>query len=99
MTVRAARPKPESIPGISDQQWIELFSTMVAYGGGFEFDGHSVVHHIDVSWNQIWTGTTEIRDVVRDGGRLVYRSRPAPNAIDGRQSVMMLVWERVAQTG
>ncbi len=49
MIVRAARPLPESIAGITDQQRIGLFSTMVAYGGRFEFDGHRVIHHIDIS--------------------------------------------------
>jgi hypothetical protein len=96
MIVRASRPTPESIATISDQQRIGLFSTMVAYGGTFEFDGHSVTHHIDISWNQIWTGTSQTRDVTRDGDRLVYRSRPAPNAYDGRTSSVMLVWERLA---
>ena len=97
MIVRALRPRPDNIAAISDQQRIDLFGTMVAYGGTFDFDGHSMVHHIDVSWNQVWTGTTQIRDVVRDGDRLVYRSRPAPNAYDGRLSTVMLVWEKLAQ--
>jgi hypothetical protein len=96
MIVMASRPMPASMAAISDQQRIDLFSTMIAYGGRFEFDGYSVKHHIDISWNQLWTGTTQIRDVVRDGDRLVFRSRPAPNAMDGRPSVMMHVWEKLA---
>jgi hypothetical protein len=94
--LKAARPMPESVAEISDQQRIDLFSTMVAYGGTFEFDGHSVKHHIDMSWNQLWTGTTQIRDVMRDGDHVVFRTRPAPNALDGRPSVMTHVWEKVA---
>jgi hypothetical protein len=81
---------------ISDQQRIDLFSTMTAYGGTFEFDGRTVKHHVDVLWNQFWTGTTVIRDVVRDGDRLVFRTRPAPNAIDGKPTIRTLVWEKLA---
>jgi hypothetical protein len=96
MIVEASRPMPQSMAAISDQQRIDLFSTMTAYGGTFEFDGHTVKHHVDVSWNQLWTGTTVIRDVVRDGDRLVFRTRPAPNAINGKSTIRTLVWEKLA---
>ena len=44
------------------------------------FDGSKVVHHLDLSWNEVWTGTINIRDVKRDGDRIIYVTRPAPFA-------------------
>jgi hypothetical protein len=52
------RPAPDSVEAITDEQRADLFRTMVAYGGTYKFDGHSVEHHIDISWNQASTGTT-----------------------------------------
>jgi len=89
------RPKPASIDKITDQECIELFRSMVAYGGSYKFDGKTVEHHIDISSNAVWTGTTLIRDVKRDGGRLILTTRPAPNPFDGKLVSATLVWEKV----
>ena len=59
------RPKPESVEKITDQDRAKLFRTMTAYGGTYEFDGKTMEHHIDISWNEIWTGTTVIRELKR----------------------------------
>ena len=87
------RPAPKIAP--SDEQAAKLFRTMAAYGGTYEFDGRTVKHHIDISWNQTWTGTTQIRDVQKDGDKLIYTTRPAPSPIDGKMSVVTLVWQKV----
>jgi hypothetical protein len=89
------RPKPESIGTMTDQQRSDLHRTMTAYGGTYTFDGKKVEHHIDLSWNEVWTGTTVIRDVRIEGDRVIYTSRPAPFARDGKMSVVTLVWEKV----
>ena len=92
---KADRPKPESIAGMTDQQRAALFRTMLAYGGTYTFDGHTVQHHIDISWNEAWTGTTQVRDVRREGDRLIYTTRPAPFSGDGKMSVVTVVWQKV----
>jgi hypothetical protein len=89
------RPKPESIETMTDQQRSDLHRMMVAYGGTYTFDGKKVEHHIDLSWNEVWTGTTVIRDVKVEGDRLIYTSRPAPFPGDGKLSVATAVWEKV----
>ena len=88
-------PKPESIEKTTDQQAAELYRTMLAYGGTYDFDGNKVEHHVDMSWNELRSGTTVIRDVRKEGDRLVYTTRPAPHASDGKMSVVTLVWEKV----
>jgi hypothetical protein len=68
---------------------------MVAYGGTYKFDGNKVEHHIDISWNEVWTGTTVIRDLKKEGDKLVYTGRAAPFSGDGKMSLVTLVWEKV----
>jgi hypothetical protein len=89
------RPAPESGVAPTDEQSASLFRTMASYGGTYDFDGHTVQHHIDISWNQAWTGTTQIRDVQKDGDKLIYTTRPAPWPIDGKMSVITAVWQKV----
>jgi hypothetical protein len=89
------RPKPESVDKITDQQRADLFRTMLAYSGTYKFDGKRVEHHIDASWNEVWTGTTVVREVTKDGDKLVYTTRPAPSSGDGKMIVVTLVWEKI----
>jgi Lipocalin-like domain len=71
------RPRPESLDRMTDQDRAELFRTMLAYGGTYKFHGNSIEHQIDISWNQLWTGTTVIRDIKKEGERLVFTTKPA----------------------
>ena len=89
------RPAPESVAAITDEQGAKFLRTMVSYGGTYEFDGHAVKHHIDISWNQAWTGTTQIRDVEKEGDKLIYNTRPAPAPSDGKMSVITVVWQKI----
>ena len=95
LIVRGNRPKAESVEKLTDQQRTELFRSLTAYGGTYKFDGKSVEHHIDISWNEVWTGTTQIRDVRKEGDRVILTTRPAPFAADGKMSVVTLEWEKL----
>jgi len=95
LIVRDDRPKPENVEKMNDQQRIDLFRSMTAYGGTYTFDGKRVEHHIDISWNEVWTGTTVVREITKDGDKLVYTSPAAPFASDGKMSEVTLVWEKV----
>ena len=95
LIVRGKRAKPDSIEKMTDPQRADLFRSMLAYGGTYKLDGSKMEHHIDISWNEAWTGTTQIRDVRKDGDRLTYKSRPAPFSGDGKVSVVTLIWEKV----
>jgi hypothetical protein len=95
LIVRNDRPRPESVEKMNDQQRIDLFRSMTAYGGTYTFDGKSVQRHIDISWNEVWTGTTVIRDITKEGDKLIYTSPAAPFTGDGKMSEVTLVWEKV----
>jgi Lipocalin-like domain len=88
------RPKPESVEKMTDQQRADLFRSMTAYGGTYKFDGKKVEHHVDISWNESWTGTTVIREIKKDGDKLVY-TNTGPFSGDGKMSTQTLVWEKV----
>jgi hypothetical protein len=95
LIVRQPRPKPESAEKITDQQRIELFRTITAYAGTYKFDGTAIEHSIEISMNEVWSGTKQVRFVKRDGDRLIYSTPPFPFHTDGKMSVNTLVWEKV----
>ena len=89
------RPKPTVIEKMTDQERVDLFKSMLAYGGTYKYDGKTVTHHIDISWNENWTGTSQVRNVKLEGRRLILSTNPAPNALDGKVGISVLTWERV----
>ncbi|NVN86874.1 MAG: lipocalin-like domain-containing protein [Rhodopseudomonas sp.] len=89
------RKAPADIAKVTDADKVGLYNSMMSYGGTYKFDGKKVEHHIDVSYNQMWTGTTTVRDIVKDGDRLIYTTRPAPFSGDGKVSITTLIWEKV----
>lgn len=89
------RPRADRVEAITDQQRQRLFSTMMAYTGTYTFDGKTIEHHIDVSWNGVWNGTTQARDVRREGDRLIYTTKPSPSPVDGSIGFATVTWEKV----
>jgi Lipocalin-like domain len=89
------RPKSESIAKMTDAQRVELFNTLVAYGGTYKFDGKKVDHYVDICWDEVRCGTIVLRDVERDGDKLIYTTKPAPFSQNGRMSIVTLVWHKL----
>jgi hypothetical protein len=94
LVVREDRPKPADYAKIPDQERAELHRTMFSYGGTYTYDGKTVTHHIDISWNETWTGTKQVRDVKFAGSKLILTTSPVPNPMDGKVGVAVLTWER-----
>jgi Lipocalin-like domain len=72
-----------------------LFRSMAAYAGTYTVKGNQVIHVPDVSWNETWTGTDQIRDFKFDGERLLLATAPSPDPFTGKKSVRALVWEKI----
>jgi hypothetical protein len=89
------RPKAESSAKLTDHERIQLFRTMLAYGGTYEFDGKTVAHHVDICADEVRCGTTVIRDVTFDGDRLIYTTRPQPSPFDSKMIVITLIWQKL----
>ena len=72
-----------------------LFRTMAAYAGSYVIKGSQIIHHVDVSWNETWTGTDQVRNYKFYGDRLSLATAPSPNPFTGKMSVRTLVWEKM----
>jgi len=93
--IRGDRPKPESMTKMTDQQRADLFRSMTAYSGTYKFDGKTVEHNVDISWNELWTGTKQVRHVRKEGNRVILTTVPQPRPIDGKISETTLIWEKL----
>jgi len=89
------RPRPGDLEKLTDQERADLFRTMISYAGTYTFDGNTVTHHIDISWNEVSTGTHQVRNVKLDGNRLTLSTNPQPRPQDGKMAVNTLVWEKM----
>ena len=67
---------------------------MYAYSGRYTVEGEKVVHHVDVSWNESWTGTDQVRFFKLEGDSLTIKTAPQKNAITGIENISVFVWER-----
>jgi hypothetical protein len=79
-----------------DEDRINLHKYMVAYSGRYTVEGEKVVHHVDVSWNESWTGTDQVRFFKLEGDSLTIKTVPQKSAITGIENtvVVLLVRER-----
>ncbi len=89
------RPSPNDVVP-SDEERVRLYRTMISYAGTYTVDAEKVVHHVDISWNQNWTGTDQVRFYKLEGNTLTITSALAKNFTDGREGRSILVWERLA---
>lgn len=87
------RPKPSDLAKLTDQERAELFKTVIAYAGTFKVDGSRVTHNVDISWNENWTGTAQVRNFRLEGRRLIISTDPQIG-VDGRQVTSVLTWEK-----
>jgi hypothetical protein len=81
-------------PPVVEEDRISLHRNMVSYSGRYTIDGEKVVHHVDVSWNESWTGTDQVRFVKLEGDKLTIRPAPSRDPVTGLESFAVLVWER-----
>ena len=88
------RIKPHGVPP-TDPERVKLHQTMSAYAGTYTLDGEKVIHHVDISWNEAWTGTDQIRFYSVDGDVLTIKQRLYKSPVDGREGQAVIVWEKV----
>ncbi len=93
--VRENRPKPMDLAKLTDQERVELFKSTIAYAGTFTVEGNRVVHNVDISWNENWTGTAQVRNVHIDGHTLTLSTDPGVSPHDGKQASAVFIWEKV----
>ncbi len=72
----------------------ELVREFNSYSGNFEFDGETLITHVDGSSNAAWVGGDQVRSVRFDGARMILV--PPPRPWQGINQHRTLVWERVS---
>ncbi|MGA7781704.1 MAG: lipocalin-like domain-containing protein [Paraburkholderia sp.] len=92
--LKEGRRTPETLVP-TDAERVDLYNGLIAYAGTYSIEGDKVSHHIEASWNQSWTGTTQVRQFRIDGNCLYIRTLPAKNPMTGKQSSAVLVWVKV----
>ena len=89
------RPNIPDAAKMADQDRSELYKTMIAWGGTYTFDGKTLKFRVEVSWNEIWNGTEQMRHVKFDGKRMIWNTEPAIGALDGKLRTSVFIWEKV----
>ena len=89
-----ARKVPATASPLSDER-VELYDTMFAYAGSYSVAGDKVIHHVDVSWNEVWTGSNQTRIFELKQNLLTLTAR-IPEAVSGVETLYVAVWEKVA---
>jgi hypothetical protein len=79
----------------TDEEGVQLIGSMVAYAGTYTLGDGYVVHHIDISWNQSWTGTDQKRYFQLEGDTLTITTAPYRSYLDGEEGRSILVWKKV----
>jgi hypothetical protein len=68
---------------------------MTSYGGTYTIDGNEITHHVDISWNETWTGSEQKRIARFEGNRAYLSTTPSIDPITGAMSVRTMTWEKV----
>ncbi|MFC5552585.1 lipocalin-like domain-containing protein [Methylobacterium iners] len=90
------RKKPVSNDKMTDEDRIGLHKSLVAYAGTFSFDGKNVTHNIDTSWNEVWSGTSQVRNAEYKDNKLIISTPPFRFNVDGKMSVVTLTYEKTS---
>ncbi|MGF6535945.1 hypothetical protein P3T20_006763 [Paraburkholderia sp. GAS206C] len=79
----------------TDAERVDLYGGFSSYAGTYSIEGDRISHHVDASWNQFWTGTTQVRQFSIEGKYLYIKTLPARNPVTGKGSISVLVWVKV----
>ena len=95
--VGSDRKKPVG-PMATQEEAQDLIRSMLAYAGTYTVDSSAktLTHHVEISWDQSRTGTSQVRTYKLDGGRrLTLITQPSNDPATGKKTVRTLVWERM----
>ena len=94
INAKSGRTKPSGSAATREEA-ADLFQSVLAYAGRYTVDGDTVTHHVDISWNEMWTGTKQKRYARFDGNRVHLSTDPNPDPVNGRISVRTITWEKM----
>jgi Lipocalin-like domain len=94
IVVSRDRAAPSTLPPRDDEK-VRLFDSMLAYAGTYTLDSEQVVYHLDISWNQAWTDTDQIRFYRIEGHRLIITGAPGKDPYSGQEIIHRIVFKKV----
>lgn len=95
LNVPGDRIKPKGVAP-TDAEALALFKGLTSYAGRFTLrDGGNVTHHVEISWNETWTGTDQERRFTIDGDTLTIVNGPLFSPWDGKRIMATMTYERV----
>jgi Lipocalin-like domain len=87
--------RPDRKPATNDSDSAALLKSLMVYTGKFTVDGDKLTTNVDLSWNEILTGTAQIRFFKLEGDKLSIRTAEQVSAVyPGKKVVGTLTWER-----
>jgi hypothetical protein len=89
ITVEEKRQPPAG-EVLTDEERVRLFKTIISAYSGRD----TVIHDVELSWNEAWTGTRQVRRFKVNGDELVIETTPRTAGTDTRQFINTLTWER-----
>jgi hypothetical protein len=75
-----------------------LYRSMIGYAGTYKVEGNMVTYDLDVTWNESWTGTKQVRYWEVNGDRLIVTTPEIVNPLTGKRSIFRLTFQKVAPT-
>jgi hypothetical protein len=94
MTIDTVRKKPAGDIATAAEA-SELYQTMIAYSGTFSTSGNSVTYDLDVTWNENWTGTLQLRYWELRDGMLFVWTPEFDDPFKGGRAVHRLSFEKM----
>ena len=87
--------RPDRKPATNDADSAALLKTLMVYTGKFTIDGDKLTTKVDLSWNELFTGTDQVRFFKLEGDKLSIRTAEQASAVyPGKKVVGTLTWER-----
>jgi len=89
--VKSNRPRFETNDALggSEQQRAAAYSSCLAYFGGYEVQGQSVIHHVEASLFPNWSETVQNRPFLLDGDRLTLQVKAGNGQVTNE-----IIWRR-----
>jgi hypothetical protein len=91
--LRGGRHRPDSNPPCAAEK-LALFDSMFAYVGTYAVYEDRVVHTLDGSWNELWTGTTQTRFLSFEGEKLIYTTPEMLDPMVGGLCTYRVIFEK-----
>jgi Lipocalin-like domain len=92
-TDSARKPPAGQVPTAAEAE--ALYRSMIGYAGTYTVEGNKVTYDLDVTWNQSWTGTKQVRFWEVNGDRLTVTTPEIVNPLTGKPSVFKLTFRKV----